>query len=172
MPPSPTNTGDSALHVRFIEYMPFLDNQWSGGALVPLAEIRRRLTEFEPALAPADEDGRALAVGQAPPSHAISKTFTAPGWGGSVGVISSMTSAFCAGCSRLRLTADGSLKLCLFGTQEVSLRDAMRAGASDRHIAAIIRGALHTKAAKLGGFDSPEAIAEAATGRPMILIGG
>lgn len=60
------------------------------------------------------------------------KTWGVEGFAGRVGFISSMTDHFCFSCNRVRLTADGSLKVCLFGPNEVSLRDAMRQGASSR----------------------------------------
>jgi len=101
--------------------------------------------------------------------------------GGRVGVIASMTAPFCGGCNRLRLTADGRLKACLFGAHEVPLREPMRAARpgpdGDGRKAAVLAAvadAVGAKHAALGGHATPEAIAEAAAldGRPMILIGG
>jgi molybdenum cofactor biosynthesis enzyme MoaA len=82
-----------------------------------------------------------------------------------------MTDDFCATCNRLRLTADGKVKACLFGDQELLLRDALRSK-NDEHTVDIIARAVREKKAKLGGFDSPQAIAQSGTNRPMILIGG
>jgi cyclic pyranopterin phosphate synthase len=82
-----------------------------------------------------------------------------------------MTTHFCGTCNRLRLTADGNLKVCLFGEDEVSLRDPMRAGASDNDLEEIIRAAVSKKFFAHGGKTSPEAIAASAN-RPMIKIGG
>lgn len=82
-----------------------------------------------------------------------------------------MTTHFCAACNRLRLTADGNLKVCLFGNDEVSLRDPLRAGATDEELEVIIRAALQQKHKEHGGKGSPEEIA-AGTNRSMIRIGG
>jgi molybdenum cofactor biosynthesis enzyme MoaA len=82
-----------------------------------------------------------------------------------------MSSHFCGGCNRLRITADGHLKVCLFGDEALSLKDAMRQGMSDDEIVQLIATAVLGKKKSLGGHASPEEIA--ATGnRPMILIGG
>jgi cyclic pyranopterin phosphate synthase len=86
----------------------------------------------------------------------------------SVSFITSMTEHFCGGCNRLRVLADGNLKVCLFGPAEVSLRDAMREGATDEQLRRIVRVALSKKKES---HDAPEAIA-ATKNRPMIRIGG
>ena len=79
-----------------------------------------------------------------------------------------MTRHFCAGCNRLRLLADGNLKVCLFGPSEVSLREPIRAGVDDAGLREIISAAVKRKKAKHAGmFD----IAKTAN-RPMIHIGG
>ena len=87
---------------------------------------------------------------------------------GSVSFIASMTQPFCGGCNRVRLTADGALKVCLFGEAEVSLRDAMRDGASDEELVALIANALDGKHAAHAGM---HAIASG-NNRPMTTIGG
>jgi cyclic pyranopterin phosphate synthase len=175
--------GDLPLHMRFIEYMPFDDNQWSErqgntGSMVPYTAMLASVRADFPELVPANDAGEVL-VGHSdragstahPSAHSIAKLYSAPDWAGAVGFITSMTSAFCGGCSRLRLTADGALKVCLFGNTEVSLRDAMRAGVDDAGLQSIICGALQGKAWAYGGHASPAAIA-ASSNRPMILIGG
>ncbi len=79
-----------------------------------------------------------------------------------------MTHAFCGDCNRLRLLADGSLKVCLFGANEVSLRDAMRGGATDDDLAAVISAAVdRKKAAHAGMFELA-----ATRNRAMVTIGG
>ncbi|MEM7789097.1 MAG: GTP 3',8-cyclase MoaA, partial [Bacteroidota bacterium] len=75
---------------------------------------------------------------------------------------------FCAGCNRLRVTADGSLKVCLFGPAEVSLRDALRGGATDAEVLAHVEAALAGKHAAHAGMD----VLAATPNRPMITIGG
>lgn len=148
------------VEVRFIEYMPFDGNEWASDALVPLREMRGRI----------EADVELIAQDDGP--HETAQTFRVPGWPGRVGFVASMTAPFCAGCNRLRVTADGALKVCLFGDAEVSLRDRMRAGASDADLAATIRAALSRKAEAHAGVDGIAEAARRAEGRPMILIGG
>ena len=89
-----------------------------------------------------------------------------------VGFITSMSEHFCGSCNRMRITADGQLKVCLFGSAEVSLRDALREGASDEEIGFIVGAALQKKKFALGGHGSAEGIETANDNRPMTLIGG
>ena len=103
--------------------------------------------------------------------HDTTKWYRVKGYTGRVGFISSMSSQFCAGCNRLRITADGKLKVCLFGEEGLSLRDSLRAGFSEeqllQHIATSVRG----KKKQLGGYANAEELSKEAN-RPMILIGG
>jgi cyclic pyranopterin phosphate synthase len=71
----------------------------------------------------------------------------------------------------MRLTTDGNIKACLFSNDELSLRDAMRKGASDADLEEIIHRAIYAKKEKLGGHSTPEEISKGQN-RPMILIGG
>lgn len=100
-----------------------------------------------------------------------SKYYRVPGFKGRVGFISSMTDNFCSGCNRLRITADGNLKVCLFGKEEFSLRDLMRAGASDDELVQAIRNALWGKHFSLGGNKDMYAISRSEN-RSMVRIGG
>ena len=84
-------------------------------------------------------------------AHDVARTWRLPGAAGTVSFIASMTQPFCAGCNRLRLTADGSLKVCLFGDSEVSLRDALRGGASDAQLMDLVSMALGRKHAQHAG---------------------
>ncbi len=150
-------TRDTPIQVRFIEYMPFDDNGWNNEKLVPLAEMRARIEEeFGPleSLPGEPEDTATL--------------FRIPGFIGSFGFIASMTAPFCAGCNRLRITADGSFKVCLFGPKEVSLRDMLRADATDDELRAVIAVAVRGKRAAHAGMD----VLAGTPNRPMILIGG
>ncbi|XP_068149510.1 molybdenum cofactor biosynthesis protein 1 isoform X1 [Drosophila tropicalis] len=108
-------TRDRPVDVRFIEYMPFSGNKWQTERLISYKEtlevIRKRFKDFE-----------ALPNGP----NDTSKAYAVPGFQGQVGFITSMTEHFCGTCNRLRLTADGNIKVCLFGNKEFSLRDAMR----------------------------------------------
>lgn len=145
--------------VRFIEYMPFEGNQWSHQRIMPFAD----------ALAVAERHVGKPLVALGDPDTA--KMFQVRGYRGRVGFISSMTDHFCASCNRLRLTADGNLKLCLFGQKEWSLRDTMRSGATDSELEVFIRAALLQKHFSHDGEGSPADLASA-TRRPMSKIGG
>jgi len=89
---------------------------------------------------------------------------------GRVGFISSMTDHFCGTCNRLRITADGNLKVCLFGEDEVSLRDRMRRGADDGELLEIIGEAVGNKKEAHGGMKVEEL--KYGNNRSMIRIGG
>jgi cyclic pyranopterin phosphate synthase len=110
-------------------------------------------------LTPDDPDGR----GSAP-----AETFLVDGGPGRVGVIGSVTRPFCGSCDRVRLTADGQVRNCLFATTETDLRSLLRSGATDGQLAAAWHGAV---AAKLPGhgISDPGFLQPA---RPMSTIGG
>ena len=153
-------TRNRPLEMRFIEYMPFDDNAWSRTKMISFMEMVDII-----------EKGLATKLVPAEERSETAKLFRVPGYRGTVGFITSMTTNFCATCNRLRLTADGNLKVCLFGAEEVSLRDAMRSGADDNKLEEIIRSALNGKHFSHGGKSSPEELA-ATQNRPMIKIGG
>jgi len=145
--------------LRFIEQMP-LDAQhgWRREEMVTADEIMAALSaEFT--LTPDDERVR----GSAP-----AETFLVDGGPARVGVIGSVTRPFCGDCDRVRLTADGQVRNCLFARTESNLRDPMRSGASDDDLAGIWRRAV---AAKLPGHGINEPGFLQPT-RPMSAIGG
>lgn len=74
-----------------------------------------------------------------------SKAYKVDGFKGQVGFITSMTEHFCGSCNRLRITADGNLKVCLFGNKEVSLKDAIRANCSEDDLRTLIESAVKRK---------------------------
>ena len=150
-------TSEQPIEVRFIEYMPFGGNNWQDVRLVPYAEMKERIEAVHGPLERCRDH-----------PNDTSKTYRVPGFRGRLGFITSMSTPFCDGCNRLRLTADGSLKVCLFGNAEVSLRDAMRSGLSDVQLAGVIQAAVLRKKAAHAGVDTL-AYQE---NRPMILIGG
>ncbi len=124
---------EQKLTVRFIEFMPFLDNGWSAERVVSSAEVRARLSErFEL---------RPLASG----ASDVAREYVIDGSEGRVAFVSSVTESFCSGCNRLRLTADGQLKSCLFLPPSVSLRDLLRDGASDEVLGAAVKRCLDGK---------------------------
>ncbi len=145
--------------LRFIEQMP-LDAQhgWRRSDMVTADEILATLSAAF-ALTPEGEQAR----GSAP-----AETFLVNGGPAKVGVIGSVTRPFCGACDRVRLTADGQVRNCLFARTESNLRDPMRSGASDDELAAQWRAAV---AAKLPGhgINDPGFLQPA---RPMSAIGG
>ena len=146
-------------HLRFIEQMP-LDAQhgWNRSTMVTADEILAALGEAF-ALEPIGQDER----GSAP-----AEEWLVDGGPGRVGVIGSVTRPFCGACDRVRLTADGQLRNCLFARDESDLRGPLRAGASDADLAARMRAALWTKLPG-HGIDDPGFLQPA---RPMSAIGG
>lgn len=129
------------IEVRFIEYMPFLSNKWSAKSLVSYKEMLVKINSgFSSNFKRVKQD-----------LNETAKIFKEPGSPGSIGFITSLTDEFCSGCNRLRLTADGNLKVCLFGKAETSLRDLMRNGANDTEIRDAIQNALIGKARKHAG---------------------
>ena len=150
------------MEVRFIEWMPFDSNEWCDDKFVPFDEMLRTIRADHPELVP-------LPGAEQPNDTA--RLFGVPGYAGRVGFITSMSKQFCGSCNRMRLTADGHLKTCLFGTDELNLRDALRADFEEREMLALVGGALHGKNWALGGHGDMYGIADA-DNRPMILIGG
>ena len=80
-----------------------------------------------------------------PSGNGPARTFAYPGAAGTVGVISPLAHDYCERCNRVRLSADGKLRLCLFGDQHVDLRTPLRAGATIEQLAAILRGSMLIK---------------------------
>jgi len=132
--------------VRFLEFMPFDGNGWAKNRLVPQTEILAAIQRH------VHQRGHGTAERLPPDTPSdVARLWKVPGWSGRVGIISSMTDAFCGGCNRLRFTADGQLRNCLFGEEGWSLRDAMRAGGSDDELTVLIARGVGSKYAKLGG---------------------
>jgi cyclic pyranopterin phosphate synthase len=123
--------------VRFIEFMP-LDAQgaWTNDQVATQAEILAALSAVYP-LEPVDLPGER---GSQP-----AERFRYLDGGGEVGVIASVTHSFCDSCDRLRLTAEGDLRNCLFATEEYDLRALLRSGASDDELAAVVERAVAAK---------------------------
>jgi cyclic pyranopterin phosphate synthase len=144
--------------LRFIEQMP-LDAQhgWSRAAMVTAEEIFAHL-EREFALTPVEE----------PRGSAPAELFHVDGGPATVGVIASVTRPFCGDCDRVRLTADGQVRNCLFAREESDLRGALRGGASDEDLAVRWVAAMAGKRAG-HGIDDPAFLQPE---RPMSAIGG
>lgn len=142
--------------VRFIEFMPLdADEQWGPERVVPLAEVVETINSEFP-------------IEAVQRTSAPATTYRYADGGGEVGVIATVTEKFCDTCDRIRLTADGQFRNCLFAVSDYNLRDAMRAGATDDDLATIIEGAVHDKWAG-HGIDTVHFIRPA---RNMSQIGG
>ncbi|MGH2675451.1 MAG: GTP 3',8-cyclase MoaA, partial [Actinomycetota bacterium] len=117
------------VEVRFIEYMPLdAERRWERAKVIPSSVLHRRIAAVHP-LVPANGDH---------PQPATVFGF-ADGAPGRVGFISSVTEPFCETCNRIRITADGQLRACLFALEETDLRGPLRAGATDRDLGTLVR---------------------------------
>ena len=143
--------------VRFIEFMPLDgDRAWEPDAVLTGAEVRELIeTRFPLEALPREP-------------HATARVYRFADGQGEIGFINPVSEPFCADCNRLRLTADGKLRTCLFSIRETDLREPMRAGASDHELTAILRDAAWRKELKHHvnepGFVAPP--------RTMSAIGG
>ncbi|NXU72236.1 MOCS1 protein, partial [Oreotrochilus melanogaster] len=148
-------TKDLPLDVRFIEYMPFDGNKWNFKKMVSYKEmldtIKQRWPELEKL--PCEP-------------YSTAKGYKVPHFQGQISFITSMSEHFCGSCNRLRITADGNLKVCLFGNSEVSLRDHLRSGASEEELVQVIGAAVSRKKKQHAGMFNISQMKN----RPMILI--
>lgn len=148
---------DNGWEVRFIEFMPLdAQRQWQRSRVVPGAEVLAKIGNVFP-LQPHSAGGE--------PARTWSFADGAPG---KIGVIASVTAPFCDSCDRLRLTADGQMRNCLFSTDETDLRGLLRTGAGDDELASVIKHSVRLKEAghRIDGADFVQ------PSRPMSSIGG
>ena len=151
------------LQIRFIEFMPFDGNQWNKEKLVSYAEIIEQVHSVY-------SETQLLRIQDQPNDTA--KNYKIEGFKGSFSIISSVTNPFCSTCNRIRLTADGKLKNCLFSNSETALLPTLRAGNS---IETLIYENIQSKHAMRGGMDNdakfqnPDLFTQ---NRSMIKIGG
>jgi cyclic pyranopterin phosphate synthase len=153
-------TKHNPIQIRFIEFMPFSGNKWTSNKMFSLQEI----------LHVVEEDFTVLPVESAP--HDTAKHFMIPGHEGSFAIISTMTAPFCSTCNRMRLTADGKLKNCLFSDGETDLLTPLR---NNDDVLPLIFASIWSKKKELGGqllthFENLDA--DAIKNRSMITIGG
>ena len=148
------------VELRFIEQMPLdAGHIWRRDEMVTAADIHARLSERFTLIPWGDR-------GSDPSERFV--VDGGPGLGGTVGIIASVTQPFCGACDRLRLTADGQLRNCLFALDESDLRTALRDGASDDELMAQMVACVAVK--KAGhGIDDPTFVQPP---RPMSAIGG
>lgn len=153
-------TREEPVHVRFIEFMPFTGNRWTSNKVMVWKEMLQVIEE-KYSFVPLKND-----------VHDTAKAYTVPGHKGTFAVISTMSAPFCSGCNRMRLTADGKMKNCLFSGEETDLLSALRTG---KEIAPLIHESIFQKAKELGGqftSDFKHLHAEDIHNRSMITIGG
>ncbi|NJC87292.1 MAG: GTP 3',8-cyclase MoaA [Desulfuromonas sp.] len=144
--------------VRFIEFMPISpDLEYGSATGIPMAEVERQLQT----LGPLEPLPRRESAGPA-------RLFRIPGARGCLGLIPSVSGHFCPECNRLRITADGRVRGCLFGNQEIDLKLVLRGGGDDAALVELLRAAICAKPEK-HAIGSPEFTAP---NRRMQGIGG
>lgn len=150
-------TRDHPFQVRFIEFMPTVDKRSWEAHFLPVAQVRSRLRELGP-----------LTPVEVPATAGPARTFRIAGFQGELGFISSVSDHHCPTCNRLRLTAAGYLRPCLFAAPEIDVKGPLRRGADDRALSRLFREAMAVKEfrAKSGIFGDPF------LGRAMVSIGG
>ena len=153
-------TRDLPLHVRFIEFMPFTGNHWQAKQVITAPQMLEWVKKEVEVVKLEDK------------THDTAKKYQVPGYAGTFAFITTMSEHFCGSCNRLRLTADGKIKNCLFGKEELDLLGALRQG---QEVTPLILQSLARKHAALGGQfsqDYSQADPGAIENRSMINIGG
>lgn len=156
-------TAEEGVRVRFIEFMPFDGNKWDWGKGISLQEVLGTV---------GDRFGTGNIERLTDGPHDTAKHYRIKGNKGSFAVISTVTNPFCDSCNRLRLTADGRLKNCLFSGTETDLLTAFRKG--EDITGPILDSVFHKKKAR-GGMETWEAFSKPenhAGNRAMLSIGG
>lgn len=153
-------TKHQPVHIRFIEFMPFSGNRWDSAKVMTWQEILSRVSDTYDVL-PLDRE-----------KHDTAKKYIVPGHQGTFAVISTMSAPFCGDCNRMRLTADGKMKNCLFSTSETDLLTPFRNG---ENVVPLIYQSILDKKKALGGqftTDMEKIETEKLENRSMITIGG
>lgn len=153
-------TKDVPVHVRFIEFMPFEGNRWTSNQVFTWTEMLDEISKKYSAI-PLPGD-----------IHDTAKKYSIENHKGTFAIISTMSAPFCAGCNRMRLTADGKMKNCLFSQSENDLLTALRNG---EDVLPLIQANIAAKAKELGGQfskDFKKIHTEDLHNRSMISIGG
>jgi cyclic pyranopterin phosphate synthase len=128
---------ERGFQVRFIEFMPLDgDRAWRADQVLTGAEVRAMIEEVHPLLERPRE------------AHSTARVHAFADGRGEIGFVNPVSEPFCADCNRLRLTADGRLRTCLFSLHETDLRGPLRAGAGDEELATIVRDAVWRKELK------------------------
>jgi len=146
-------TKDYPVAIRFIEFMPFAGNGWSREKMVSQQQMLEVISKSYKVVKIEDE------------KNATSKKFKVPGHAGTFAFISTMTAPFCGDCNRLRLTADGKIKNCLFSRGEVDVLTSFRSG---QDIIPLIVSSVRAKKKEFGG----QQLFAKTENRSMVAIGG
>lgn len=156
-------TKNQPLDVRFIEFMPFNGNQWEWNKIVPydllLSQVNHHFGE---------ENIESFGI----KGNDTARVFRVKGYNGNFGFINSVTKPFCSTCNRIRLTADGKIKNCLFSRSETDILNAYRKG---EDIVPIIKNAIINKKAIRNGMETDDELKNELNhqlNRSMISIGG
>ena len=153
-------TKHQPVHVRFIEFMPFTGNWWTSNKVFTMKQMLRVIEEkYE--VEKLEDD-----------KHDTAKSYRIPGHQGTFAFVSTMSANFCSECNRIRLTADGKMKNCLFAEKETDLLSALRRG---EDVVSLIHQNIRNKAKELGGqftSDFEHLHPENIHNRSMITIGG
>lgn len=153
-------TEQDPIHVRFIEFMPFSGNRWNS----------ERVMTWQQILEVAGREFEILPIQRE--KHETAKKYRVPGFQGTFAVISTMSAPFCGDCNRMRLTADGKMKNCLFSQTETDLLTPFRNG---QDIVPLIYQSIRDKKKALGGqftTDMEKIETSKLENRSMITIGG
>jgi cyclic pyranopterin phosphate synthase len=151
---------DEGWELRFIEFMPLSNGEWDPSRVVGGAELRRRIGTRWP-----------IEPVSAGDPHAPATRYRFLDGRGHVGFIDSVSRPFCSSCSRLRLTSDGQLRVCLYGPGETDLKTPLRSGATDAEVEALIERAVAGKG-RGGALEILERKAAPTPVRTMHQIGG
>lgn len=156
-------TKDHTVQIRFIEFMPFSGNNWNWNKGLSNDIILANISDYFTPLPILKLETK---------SNETAKCYKIDGFKGSFGFISTVSNPFCADCNRIRLTADGKVKNCLFASNEMDLLSPLRTGAD---VKSIIKECIWQKKAERGGMDSFKSLSnpeQHTRNRSMVAIGG
>ncbi len=146
-------TRNHPLHIRFIEFMPFTDNEWERNKVISYQELIEQMSEKYELIKLPDQ------------LHDTTKKYKVAGYKGTLAIISSVSNPFCSGCNRLRISADGKMRNCLFAQTNMDLLTPFRNG---ENIVSLIEQNVKAKAFQYGGQQMTPDIKNS----QMLLIGG
>ena len=151
------------LHIRFIEFMPFRGNQWEWSDGIGYDQLMHKINRYY-----GYQDIQDIKI----KPHDTARCFSIDGYLGTFGIISSITHPFCQTCNRIRLTADGKIKNCLFSPDETDLLTPLRNG---EDVVPLILSTIQSKNAQRAGMNSIDDLFDTSRinqNRSMVAIGG